>query len=334
LALQNAAAMQELLDLRPGRELEQLFATARSIRERYWGNAIFLYGFVYFSTHCRNQCAFCGYHGSSKVPRYRLGEAEILDISSRLEQDGVHLVDLTMGEDPYYMKDGRLASLVRSVRKETALPIMVSPGVLGRKELQDIQRAGADWYACYQETHNPELFSRLRPGQDFHTRMRSKAVAKKEGMLVEEGVMLGVGESALDLCNSMAIMREMGAAQVRAMSFVPQPGSPMANVQPGPSRRESIMIALLRIMFPNIMIPASLDVEGLDGLRARLDAGANLVTSIIPSDCGLGGVANPTLDVGNGHRSATAVRRMLGDMDLRPGTVGEYSRYVRRMVAP
>jgi methylornithine synthase len=327
------SSLQHLLQLPPGPEMDLLFSMARNVRERHWGNAIFLYGFVYFSNHCRNRCAFCGYHADATAPRYRLSETEILDIACRLEQDGVHLLDLTMGEDPQYLVDGRLPELVRAVAKETAMPIMVSPGVLGTRELREIRQAGANWYACYQETHDPHLFARLRPGQDYQARMRSKEIARKEGLLVEEGLLLGVGEEAGHLSASMSAMRDIGAAQVRAMTFVPQPGSLMENVAPGPVTRELVMIALLRLAFPHALIPASLDVQGLHGLRSRLDAGANLVTSIIPADCGLGGVANPSLDVVNGHRSAFAVREVLRGMDLRPGTVSEYSRFMAKAVA-
>ena len=45
-------------------------------------------------------------------------------------------------------------------------------------------------------------------------------------------------------------------------------------------------------MFPKCLIPASLDLEGIDGMVHRLNAGANIVTSILPSDSRLEGVAN------------------------------------------
>ena len=42
-----------------GEARERLFAAAREARRRAFGNRIFLYGFLYLSTHCRNDCTFC-----------------------------------------------------------------------------------------------------------------------------------------------------------------------------------------------------------------------------------------------------------------------------------
>ena len=60
-----------LLDLNEG-EAEYLFAAARKTRNKYFGNKVFLYGFVYLSTFCRNNCTFCGYRKSNQdTVRYR-----------------------------------------------------------------------------------------------------------------------------------------------------------------------------------------------------------------------------------------------------------------------
>ena len=42
-----------------GKDRQELFAAAREVRERNFGTKIFTYGFVYFSTHCKNNCSFC-----------------------------------------------------------------------------------------------------------------------------------------------------------------------------------------------------------------------------------------------------------------------------------
>ena len=45
-----------------------LFDTARRLREAHFGRTVFLYGFVYFSTYCRNHCTFCFYRGERGQP--------------------------------------------------------------------------------------------------------------------------------------------------------------------------------------------------------------------------------------------------------------------------
>ena len=276
--------------------ISKTLETARLIRKEHFGNKIFIYGFVYLSNFCRNDCVFCYHKRSNKhCKRYRLSLSEIIEYSKTLESMGVHLVDLTMGEDPKILSENChfLIQLVKKVRSETDLRIMASPGVVDTKVLRMLEEAGADWYALYQETYNRRLFSILRPKQDFDRRKCAKIVARDHDLLVEDGILVGVGENNDDRIESLLSMKKLGAEQVRAMSFVPQAGTRMEFQSSPPLLDELKMIAMLRIICQDRLIPASLDIDGVKGLQLRLMAGANVITSIIPDDSSLVGVADP-----------------------------------------
>jgi methylornithine synthase len=196
---------------------------------------------------------------------------------------------------------------------------MVSPGVIPDNVLARFVECGADWYASYQETHARALFRRLRPGQSFDERMNKKYVAKRFGILVEEGILSGAGESLDDVTSSILVMRALDADQVRVMNLVPQKGTPMENHTPPDIYRELIITSVLRIVFPDKLIPASLDVDGLAGLKLRLDAGANVVTSLVPPGVGLAGVANRCLDIEDGRRTPDSVMTVLNSCGLKSG---------------
>src|SRR5210317_1247729 len=176
----SKAEITFLLNLQDEDQIRALFQEARDVRQNYFGNKIFMYGFIYASTYCRNDCNFCLFRRSnSQTKRYRKSKQEIVAAALRLADSGVHLIDLTMGEDPAIFNGGgagfeQLVDLVRSLQQKTGLPIMVSPGVVPANVLQQLAAAGAVWYACYQETHSPSLFKQLRPDQDYQVRMQSK----------------------------------------------------------------------------------------------------------------------------------------------------------------
>lgn len=313
-------------------DLYSIFSTAQRIREKNFGNAVFPYGFIYSSTYCRNYCIFCFYRKPNvKCPRYRKTPEEILEYARQLEKSGVHLIDLTMSEDPLIHDEKHyehLVSLVKQINDETRLPIMVSPGVVPRKILRALARAGADWFALYQETHNRELFDRLRIGQSFDARMNAKLQAKKEGLLIEEGMLIGVGETDQDRVNSILAMQKIGAHQVRAMGFQPQPGTPMENCFSPPILDEMKIIALMRITQPAKLIPASYDIDGIRGLQLRLMAGANVVTSLIPPKSGLSGVAQSKLDIECGLRTVKGVRPYVEQIGLKFASRKRYIEWV------
>ncbi len=321
-----------LLSLDKKSEIEQLFKAARQVRSGNFSDRIFLYGFIYFSTYCRNDCSFCYYRRSNSISgRYRKSADQVLETSKKLADSGVHLLDLTMGEDPLYFNSGQfeeLINLTEMAKKATGLPVMISPGAISREVLNRFKDIGVDWYACYQETHNRKLYKTLRLKQDYDKRLTIKRYARKAGLLTEEGILAGVGESAEDIYNSFMAMRDLDANQVRVMTFVPQQGTPFENTQALQSDYELIIIAVMRLLFPDKLIPASLDVEGINGLERRLNAGANVVTSIIPSEDGLLGVSQSTLDIEEGGRTVEGIIPVLKRCGLQPATLQQYLEWI------
>jgi methylornithine synthase len=326
--------MVDLLSIENPQEISMLFEVSRKLRRQHFGNRVFLYGFIYTSTYCRNDCNFCFFRKSNfDSTRYRKAKAEILSAANSLAESGVHLIDLTMGEDPVLFNDTNegfevFLDVVAAVQNSTRLPVMVSPGVMTATQLKMLAKAGATWYACYQETHNHRLFKDLRKDQDFDTRMAAKLDAYLQGLLIEEGLLCGVGETLEDLAHSLVAMKDLHADQIRAMTFIPQRGTPMAVKFPVGAHRETLLIAVMRLLFPNMLIPASLDVDGIDGLKPRLDAGANVVTSIVPPGAGLAGVARHSLGIENGSRTVRAVTSMLSTCGLEAATPEEYGHWI------
>jgi len=324
-----------LLGLTEKDQISLVFRTARYMRTKYFGQKVFLYGFVYFSTYCQNNCTFCASRKTNKLAqRYRKNESEIVEAASLLAESGVHLIDLTMGEDPFYLRSERgfdsLLTTIQKVKKETGLPLMLSPGVVSKDVLAEFVKAGVDWYACYQETHNRQLFSSLRPEQDYDSRLSSKIIARRLGILIEEGILTGVGESLSDIAFSMEILRSLEPHQARVMSFIPQMGTPMYE-RKSPSRlRELMTIAVLRLLYPDRLIPASLDIDGIDLLQERLEAGANVITSLIPPRLGLSGVSQPSLGIDEGSRTVHNVASLLDQMGIEVATNQDYFQWVCR----
>ena len=273
-----------LLSIKNREQQEDVFRAARDLREKYFKDTIFLYGFLYISTYCRNNCTFCFFRNSnSECQRYRKSQQEIVEAACRLAASGVHLIDLTMGEDPEYFQKGydglqKLFILIKEVKEETQLPIMVSPGVVPKHVLDQFFAAGVNWYACYQETHKLTLFKQLRLGQSYEQRINTKRRASEAGLLIEEGILCGVGESVDDITESITQMDSMNADQVRAM---------------------------------------------------RLDAGANVITSLVPPGRGLAGVAQSSLDIEDAKRTVSSVLPILDNCGLRLGCAEDYSSWLQ-----
>lgn len=322
-----------ILRLRDTGSIFKVFSVAHELCERYFDNKIFTYGFVYFTTYCRNDCNFCYFRRSNyNAIRYRKKLEEIINCAKQLKDSGVNLIDLTMSEDPTILGSNTgwkyLIEIIERVKDATQLPIMISPGCVPREALKYFKKAGADWLALYQETYNYELFCKLRPKQDYFERRNLKLWAKKEGMLVEDGMLIGVGEKDEDWVDSIFEMRRIGADQVREMGFVGQPNTPMEGT-PTPSLLDEMkVISLMRLTNPDKLIPASYDTDGIKGLQLRLMAGANVITSLIPPESGFVGVAQAELDVKTGTRTVSGIKKYVEQLGFRLASSEEYINFL------
>jgi len=322
---------ERLMGLQDKGDIEELFAEARRVRDREFGRSVFTYGFVYFSTYCKNNCNFCYYRrANGDIGRYRKSIEEIVQLAGALQDAGINLADLTMGEDPVMYANGyeRLLDTIRAVHEQVGIPIMASPGALPREMFPKVREAGADWYACYQETYNRSLFDSLRVEQDYDARLGQKIWAMEAGLLAEDGMMIGLGENVRDRAETIVKMGTLGCQQIRAMTFVPQEGTPMQFTEPYGPMDELKAIATMRIMFPDRLIPCSLDVEGIAGLRTRLAAGANVITSIVPPNKNLAGVAQHELDIENGNRSVEHVFESIEAEGYKHASTADYVKFL------
>ena len=84
----------------------------------------------------------------------------------------------------------------------------------------------------------------------------------------------------------------------------------------------------MRLVLQDVLIPASLDVGGLSGLKDRLNAGANVVTSIVPPQKVLAGVANTTLDLEDSRRSLSHILPVLQQSGLQAALPDDYMSWV------
>ncbi|KXB06483.1 hypothetical protein AKJ51_03660 [candidate division MSBL1 archaeon SCGC-AAA382A20] len=322
--------IERLLSPKNKEERSFILKKAKEIKEKHFSNEIFLYGFVYFSTYCKNNCRFCFFRRENKLaPRYRKDKKEIIKIAETLIREGVNLVDLTSGDDPYYNQNfGELLDIVNDISK-LGCSVMVSPGVVDKEETNKLLDSGADWYALYQETHSPKLYKKLRINQSFQSRVKARENAAKTGMLVEDGILLGVGESKEDLANSIMTMARKNLAQVRCMLYVRHDGVPLR--KKSLSADYPLITALLRITNPRKLVPASLDIDGLKGIEKLIEAGANVITSIVPPNFQLAGVAQHEYGIESGERSTNSVKSFLRKKGLKPASNQSLATYQQKM---
>lgn len=327
--------MYSILSLEDEESLKNLFFLSSEIKKHFFSNKLFLYSFIYFSTYCKNNCSFCNYCSKNNIKRYRLSFEELSHICTTIKNKSIHMIDLTMGEDMYfYENEDILINYIKISKKITNLDIMLSPGVIDKRLLPKIKDAGTLFFALYQETYNRKLFTTLRQNQSFDKRNNLRTLAKKNGFLVEDGILTGICENEHDeknmIIESIKEMKKQNLDQLRVMTFEPQKGTKFENKKQKSELIELKTIALLRLLFPDILIPASLDINGIEGMKKRIFAGANVVTSIIQQDSKLDGVVNfdKNIKYDERKRDIDTVIKALNTLNMIPATISDFKNYI------
>jgi 2-iminoacetate synthase len=104
-----------LLHARDPELREEVFAAARDLKQRVYGNRIVLFAPLYLGNLCVNDCAYCGFQNKNKdVVRRTLGMEEIRQQVVAMENQGHKRLIVVFGEHPRYDADF-IATCIRDI---------------------------------------------------------------------------------------------------------------------------------------------------------------------------------------------------------------------------
>lgn len=258
-----------------------LFDYALQTRIRYYGNKVYFRGLIEFSNHCRKDCLYCGIRASNtKVPRYRLTSAEILQCCRHGYDLGYRTFVLQSGEDLWYTYDV-LAGIIRAIKEDfPEAAITLSIGERTQEEYQALFTVGADRFLMRHETASQRLYDQLHPTMKFENRRACLQTLQRIGYQVGAGFMVGLpGQTAADLAEDLLYLQGLGPEMAGIGPFIPHSETPLKDETGGTVEETLVMVALTRLLLPDCLIPATTALGTLHpkGRELALRAGANVV---------------------------------------------------------
>ena len=264
-------------------EKEQyLYAQARAVADPVFHKAVYLRGLIEFTNICKNDCYYCGIRCSNQnAERYRLTEEQILsccDMGARL---GFRTFVLQGGEDPYYT-DELVCDLVRKIKKQHPdCAVTLSIGEKERASYQAYFDAGADRYLLRHETANEEHYAMLHPANlSGAHRKQCLRNLKEIGFQVGCGIMVGTPhQTLLHIYEDFVFMRELQPHMIGIGPFIPHKDTPFKDEPMGSVQQTLYLLALLRLVFPKVLLPATTALGTADpmGREKGILAGANVM---------------------------------------------------------
>ncbi len=257
----------------------ELFAAADRVRKEFVGDLVHLRGLIEFSNICAQNCFYCGLRrDNKKVDRYRLDAETIIKLAAAAAEMGYKTLVLQSGEDPSYTVD-KMVEIITAIKK-LGVTITLSIGEKSREHYAAYRAAGADRYLLRIETTNRELYEKLDPGMSFDNRLRCLRDLKSLGYELGTGSLIGLpGQSIDDIASDILFFKEIEADMIGCGPFIPNPDTPLSSERGGTFELAMKVIALVRLLLPDINIPATTAMETLnpEGRLIALRSGANVV---------------------------------------------------------
>lgn len=260
----------------------ELFRQADRVRKEYYGTDIYIRGLIEFTNYCKNNCYYCGIRqGNAKAVRYRLTKEEILSCCKEGYELGFRTFVLQGGEDPYFT-DRIICQIVSAIREHFPdCAITLSIGERSRESYLAYYRAGANRYLLRHETADAVHYGLLHPeNMSLNNRKRCLFDLKEIGYQVGSGFMVGSPfQTTAHLLSDLRFLQELRPDMIGIGPYLTHQDTPFADKPNGSLALTLRLIAVLRLMFPYALLPATTALGTIhpQGRELGLKAGANVV---------------------------------------------------------
>jgi biotin synthase len=215
-----------------GAEYSFYLAGAHYLKQRTFHDKVHLCSIINAkSGRCKENCAFCAQsmHHSSTPPVYPLKSLEeILAGAQQAEREGSHCYGIvTSGTRPEFGREfDTVLTAIRTIREKFSIEPSASLGIL----TEDLAAALAD-AGCVTYHHNLEtarsFFPKICSTHDYEEDVETVRLAKKAGMKVCCGGILGLGESAEQRVELAETLHDLDVNSVPLNFLNPIQGTPL-----------------------------------------------------------------------------------------------------------
>ena len=279
--IKHELSRQELIDILQNNEHnDELFTAADYVRHQFVGDAIHLRALIEFSNICKNNCLYCGLRRDNKnITRYRIDADTIFELAQHATKNmGFKTIVLQSGEDMHFTTE-KLCAIIRQIKTlDVALTLSIGEKTL--EEYQAYRQAGADRFLLRIETTDQDLYHNLDPNMSWQNRKQCLLNIRQAGLEVGSGIMVGLPNQTIEsIADDILFFKDIDADMIGIGPFIPNPYTPLKNEKGGDITLSLKVMALTRLLLPDINIPATTAMETLapNGQIMALQSGANVI---------------------------------------------------------
>jgi len=262
---------------------ERLFALARQRREACFpARKVEVRSVIEVSNVCRQRCNYCSIGAKADRHAYTIRYEDFLELADHLYEKGRRVLLIQSGENAAQEFVDHVARCVAGLtERHPDMVQILCIGNLDPEQYRQLKQAGADRYIMKFETSNAALYERWKPRDTLANRLACLESLLDLGYQVGSGNMIGLpGQSVEDLVSDLQLLGRYPLAMASCTVFIPGEESNYRDEPMGDLDLTVNLLALIRILFPDRLIPttSSLEKAQRGGQYRGLMAGANTVT--------------------------------------------------------
>ena len=147
---------------------EELFAGARALKEKIYGNRIVLFAPLYVGNECINNCQYCGFRcTNSAVARKTLSMPELEKEIEALVNRGHKRLIMVYGEHPQYdaqfIHDSVMTVYAQKHGNGEIRRVNINAAPLDIEGFKLVKSAGIGTYQIFQETYHQDTYAKQHP---------------------------------------------------------------------------------------------------------------------------------------------------------------------------
>ena len=279
-----------LINARDAETTQYLFSRATEVRQFYYRKDVYVRGLIELTNYCRRNCYYCGIRaGNKNIERYRLTKEQILDCCQEGYELGFRTFVLQGGEDMSYT-DEIMTDIIRSIKRQYPdCAITLSIGERSYESYKSYKDAGADRFLLRHETADATHYGQLHP-KEMSSDERKECLMNLKALGFQFGTGFMVGspfQTPELLVKDLLFIQEINPQMVGIGPFIPHHETPFAAEKAGSTELTLYLLAILRLMLPQALLPATTALGTLEkgGRELGILAGANvLMPNLSPLD--------------------------------------------------
>ncbi len=273
----------EIALLFTGEEQEALFKLARERRDKAFPEKfVEVRSVIEISNKCRQGCSYCSMGKKMEMREYTIDESTLNSLMEYLYSKGRRVVLFQSGENGEQDYIDMVSRCIEKIKdKYNDFIIILCLGNLSKKQYIQLRMAGADRYILKFETSNPVIYKKAKPNDSLENRLKCIDYILEAGFSLGSGNIVGLpGQIITDIANDLLLLHKYNLSMNSATVFIPTEASAYKDEPCGDLNITLNTMALMRIMNPGSLIPATSSLEKVKkgGQLQGLMAGANTVT--------------------------------------------------------